>query len=100
MVNERINSHVTESRKCSSINIENDHTPKKTFKNDSVSEIGEHDLQMTLKRIENYIESSPSELINPLEDFKKSFWRNEPDSPSLASPLKIKPNPIFSPHKT
>ena len=43
--------------------------------------MGEHDVSMTLKRLENYIETTPSELVNPLDDFKKSFWRNEPESP-------------------
>ena len=42
-----------------------EYTPTNKKKNDIVSEIGEHDLQMTLKRIENYVESSPSELVNP-----------------------------------
>jgi hypothetical protein len=60
-----------------------EYTPTNKKKNDIVSEIGEHDLQMTLKRIENYVESSPSELANPLDDFKRSFWRNEAETPTI-----------------
>lgn len=68
-----------------------EYTPTNKKKNDIVSELGEHDLQMTLKRIENYVESSPSELGNPLDDFKRSFWRNEAETPTIPSPLKIRP---------
>ena len=81
---ERINSQVTESRKNSSTmgrSEYNSHSPNYKRNIDIVSEMGEHDLSMTLKRIENYVDTTPSELVNPLDDFKKSFWRNEPESP-------------------
>ena len=92
VINERLGSNITESRKCSSILGRSDNTPKNKRKDD-VSEIGEHDLSHTLKRIENYMDSAPSDNANPLEDFKRSFWRND-----LDSPLKLSPQPtLFSP---
>jgi hypothetical protein len=75
-----------------------EYTPIQGGKADEVSEMGERDLSINCKKPENYLESSPSEMPNPLDDFKRAFWRNDMDSPE-PSPLKITPHPIFSPRK-